>query len=101
MPVHERVWNAVGDASISRHGDYMHNYLNRLYFPTHARFGPMFLGALLAFLLPSGSEKAAAAGAGAGAGAGAAAAAAAGGQVVAVPVARPSKYCPPRHRHAV
>lgn len=39
--------------SISDDALYVHSYLNRLYMPTHARFGPMALGATLAFLLPA------------------------------------------------
>jgi hypothetical protein len=60
MPVHARDRDAVGNASICRDAEYLHGYFNRLYLPMHARFGPMVLGALLAFLLPSGSERAAA-----------------------------------------
>ena len=31
---------------------YVQRYLNRMYLPTHARYGPMVLGAWLAFFLP-------------------------------------------------
>jgi len=39
-------------SSVSDIALYVHTYLSRLYMPTHARFGPMALGACVAFLLP-------------------------------------------------
>jgi len=59
--------NAVGDVKITAHGEYLQGYFYRLYLPMHARFGPMVMGALLAFILPSGlNAGAATAGAGGG-----------------------------------
>lgn len=53
VPVHEKNRTAVGDDSVNAQAHYAHDYLNRLYLPTHARFGPMALGALLAFAMPA------------------------------------------------
>jgi len=50
----------VGNASIAKDLEFLHGYFTRMYLPTHARFGPMVMGTLLAFLIPSGLEKAAA-----------------------------------------
>ena len=36
-----------------RQGAYGHRYLNYMYFPSSARFGPVVLGTLIAFLLPA------------------------------------------------
>ena len=47
MPIHDKNLTAVGDDSVNRYADYAHDYLNTLYLPTHSRYGPMALGALL------------------------------------------------------
>jgi len=56
----------VGNASIAKDSEFLHGFFTRMYLPTHARSGPMVMGTLLAFLIPSGSEKAAAVGRAAG-----------------------------------
>jgi peptidoglycan/LPS O-acetylase OafA/YrhL len=60
MPIHDKNLTAVGHDSVNKYASYAHDYLNRLYLPTHARFGPIVLGALLAFMLPSPAAAAAA-----------------------------------------
>ena len=47
-PVSNETW-----ASVHATSAYAHEYLNRLYFPTHARFGPAMLGAAFALIAPS------------------------------------------------
>ena len=60
LDVHAPRPNAAGVESVNAAAEYAHEYLNRLYMPTWARYGPLALGALLAFVT-GGAESLAAA----------------------------------------